>query len=429
MIKCGSKIFNNLKYLQNIEEPKKQRLKQILCKNSINKIIRALRLYHERQNKYRTTTDMSNINTNINITTNNINNNPNQNLNINIYNHDKNSEDNVEENLNITKSLEENNDLQNNTNDLEPYNSINPEQYVTQHSSSTTSFTHTKKYIGLRDSKGFKTKFGLEQRGDGTIFKGLFNNDKLEGWGIKKNNNGIHQGEFEEGRTCGFGIYTQKSNGTTCYGTWMDDMLFGIGYEIWHNDNNRYEGEYNNGVKDGIGTYSEKGFIMYQGEWSNNNIEGFGIYTYLDGRKYTGQWKANKMDGYGEFYMKEGKIYFGFYKNDKRDGFGIHYFPKNKFYVGFWKEGKQHGNGKVIHKKSVNYCLFNSGKKIKTFHNEEEFLKNIGYKEKQYEKYFKWDIHQLKEYLYLEGNNKDEDNPKDNDTEKKHQENKENIEE
>ena len=405
-MKYGSNIFNNLNNIQNLEKSGKERLKPIIIKNNVNKIIRAYRLYHERKNKYRTTTDMSNMNTTIN--NNNFNENLNNNNNTNKYNHDKKSEDISQDNLNISKSLEENNYLKNSIHDFEPNNSINQDEYVTQHSSSTQSFTRTVKFIGLHDSKGFKTEFGIEKRGDGTIFKGIFNNDKLEGWGIKKNKDGIYKGEFEEGRTCGYGIYIQKINGGSYYGDWMDDMLFGIGYEIWRN-NCRYEGEYNNGVKDGIGTYSENGFVIYQGEWSNNNIEGFGIYTYLDGRKYNGQWKANKMEGYGEYYMKEGKIYFGFFKNDKRDGFGIHYFPKNTFYVGFWKEGKQHGNGKVINKNSVGYFLFNMGKKIKTFHNEEEFLKNIGYKEKIYEKFFYWDVDQLKEYLYLKGHDKDED--------------------
>ena len=42
----------------------------------------------------------------------------------------------------------------------------------------------------------------------------------------------------EEGRTCGYGIYNLKK-GASYYGEWMDDMLFGIGYEIW-SDNSRY---------------------------------------------------------------------------------------------------------------------------------------------------------------------------------------------
>ena len=431
MIKYDSEVFKNINNFQNNKTSNKQRLKQIVIKNKVNKIIRAFRLFHERKNKL-TVITTSNINTNINIITENANNNANNNPN-EILNNTKIDNSNIEENLNISKSIEQNNNTDNILNNSNLNNTINQDQYITEHSSSTKSFSRTLNYIGLRDSKGFKTKFGIDKRGDGTIFKGLFNNDKLEGWGIKKNNNGIHKGEFEEGRTCGFGIYTQKLNGASYYGEWMDDMIFGIGYEIW-NDNTKYEGEYNNGVKDGIGTYSINGFVMYQGEWSNNNIEGFGIYTYSDGRKYIGQWKGNKMEGYGEYYMNEGKIYFGFYKNDKRDGFGIHYFPKNKFYVGFWKEGKQHGNGKVIHNDNVKYFIFNSGKIIKRFKNEEEFLNNIGNKEKIYEKFFKWDINQLKAYLYFEGYDNNDDNYNDNDNDKnnsgkKHRGQKENIEE
>ena len=201
-----------------------------------------------------------------------------------------------------------------------------------------------------------------------------------------------------------------KKNGASYYGEWMDDMLFGCGFEIWKDS--KYEGEYNNGVKNGIGTYIVDGHVMYRGEWNNNNIDGFGIYTYIDGRTYIGEWKSNKMEGYGEYHMNDGKIYFGFYKNDKRDGFGIHYFPENKFYVGFWKEGKQHGMGKIIIEDKISYFMFNLGKKIKSFLNEDEFLDNLNEKEKRCEEFFRWNVDKLKGYLRFEGyyNEEDEDN-------------------
>ena len=331
------------------------------------------------------------------------------NINRDNTNNERTNAEDFDENLNIDNSISKNNDyLIHNENNNEY---ISQEQYVTEQSYSSQSFTKTINFIGEKDSDGLKKGFGIEKRGDGTLFKGIYKNDKLDGWGIQIRESGIYKGEFEEGRTCGYGIYTMKKNGASYYGEWMDDMLFGCGFEIWKN-NSKYEGEYNNGVKNGIGTYIIDGHVMYRGEWNNNNIDGFGIYTYIDGRTYIGEWKSNKMEGYGEYHMNDGKIYFGFYKNDKRDGFGIHYFPENKFYVGFWKEGKQHGMGKIIIEDKISYFMFNLGKKIKSFLNEDEFLDNLNEKEKRCEEFFRWNVDKLKGYLRFEGyyNEEDEDN-------------------
>lgn len=240
--------------------------------------------------------------------------------------------------------------------------------------------------------------------------KGIYKDDKLEGWGIQTVMDGTFKGEFEEGRTSGFGEFL-RNKGAIYYGNWIDSIQFGIGYEVW-GDNSRYEGEYNNGVKEGIGSFYSDGICMYCGEWKNNNMEGFGIYNYTDGRKYIGEWKLNKMEGYGELYMKEGKKYFGFFKDEKKNGFGIYYFLDNNFYVGFWKEGKQHGLGKYIKNKTVKYGLWNSGKKEKFFNKEEDFEDSFDENDEKYSTFFKWDINKLKQFLYFEGyeENKNEKN-------------------
>ena len=80
MIKYDSEVFKNINNFQNNKTSNKQRLKQIVIKNKVNKIIRAFRLFHERKNKL-TVITTSNINTNINITTENANNNANNNPN------------------------------------------------------------------------------------------------------------------------------------------------------------------------------------------------------------------------------------------------------------------------------------------------------------------------------------------------------------
>ena len=58
--------------------------------------------------------------------------------------------------------------------------------------------------------------------------------------------------------------------------------------------------------------------------------------------------------------------------------------------------------GKIINKDKINFYMFNQGKKIKTFLNEEEFLDNLGIKEKNCEEFFRWNIDKLKGYLRFE---------------------------
>lgn len=105
-----------------------------------------------------------------------------------------------------------------------------------------------KEYIGVRDSRGYKQGFGIQKMKDGSVFRGIFTNDKVNGWGIYEHKDGdIYKGEYENDRTSGYGEYSH-GNGAVYYGYWIDDMQFGIGYELW-SDSSKYSGEYNNGKK------------------------------------------------------------------------------------------------------------------------------------------------------------------------------------
>ena len=156
----------------------------------MNKIIKAYRIYRDRQTKYRSinyTTDInaiSNLNTNINVYPNKNNkNNLFNNINQDNTNNQKTKDEDLDENLNIDNTITRNNEylIHNSNNNNQNLNSnFSQEQYVTEQSSSSQSFTKTINYIGERDSDGLKKGFGIEQRGDGTIFKGIYKNDKLE---------------------------------------------------------------------------------------------------------------------------------------------------------------------------------------------------------------------------------------------------------
>ena len=290
----------------------------------MNKIIKAYRIFRQKQAKLHTINYTTNLNTSSNLNTNiypnkNIHNDYTNNINRDNTNNEKTNAEDLDENLNIDNSISKNNDyLIHNENNNEY---ISQEQYVTEQSYSSQSFTKTINFIGEKDSDGLKKGFGIEKRGDGTLFKGIYKNDKLDGWGIQIRESGIYKGEFEEGRTCGYGIYTMKKNGASYYGEWMDDMLFGCGFEIWKDS--KYEGEYNNGVKNGFGSYIVDGHVMYCGEWYNNNIEGFGIYTYFDGTMVSLPLYRNLFHN-KYFIMREDFDSIGYYivgYDDKNQGF------------------------------------------------------------------------------------------------------------
>ena len=108
------------------------------------------------------------------------------------------------------------------------------------------------------------------------------------------------------------------------------------------------------------------------------------------------------MNGYGEFYWKDGKKYFGFYDNDKKNGFGIFYWPKEKFYIGFWKDGKQNGIAKFIKGNNIKYGIWVNGKKEKCFDNVNEFENVMENKEKQFIRFFKMDIGDIKNFFEID---------------------------
>jgi hypothetical protein len=207
----------------------------------------------------------------------------------------------------------------------------------------------------------------------------------------------------------GRGILINKDLQAMAKGQFKKNKLTGKVIKIF-NDGTYYEGDNKNWVNEGKGfCYFPNDKRIYYGEWKKNKWNGKGTAIFPDGTKYEGEWKNNKFEGYGEFDMKDGKKYYGFFKSDKRDGFGIFYWPENKFYIGFWKDGKQHGKGKYIQDSTIKYGLWNLGKKVKFFDNEDDFEDNFDDKEEKYSEYFKWGIDKLKNYMRFEGY-KTEDN-------------------
>ena len=96
----------------------------------------------------------------------------------------------------------------------------------------------------------------------------------------------------------------------------------------------------------------------------------------------------------------EGNKYIGYYKNDKKDGFGIYYSPEGIIFIGNWKKGKQDGFGKYINKNKIKYGIWNFGKNIKKYQNENDFYNDLKINNIK-DTIFKWDINTMKNVLEI----------------------------
>ena len=216
-------------------------------------------------------------------------------------------------------------------------------------------------YKGMVNFKGQREGFGKYYLSDGSIYKGFFHNNKMEGRGRLLNINGfVYEGEFKNGHSNGYGKYIAL-DGTTYKGTWLNDKQNGVGNEVYP-DGSFYNGNFKDGKKNGNGKLVFKNKNIFEGNFVNNEISGEGAFYWKDGRIYIGNWKENKMNGYGIFLWPDKKKYYGNYINNLKEGFGCFYWNDGHKYEGFWKGGKQHGYGFLSGNKGNRYGYWIEGK-------------------------------------------------------------------
>ena len=256
-------------------------------------------------------------------------------------------------------------------------------------------------YKGMINERGQREGFGKYFLSDGSIYKGFFHKNRMEGRGRIININGfVYEGEFKRGKSDGYGKYLAL-DGTSYKGTWLDDRQNGTGNEAYP-DGSFYNGNFKNGKKDGFGKLVFKDKNVFEGYFVNNDINGEGAFYWKDGRIFIGNWKNNKMNGYGIFFWPDKKKYYGNYIDNLKEGFGTFYWNDGYKYEGFWKEGKQNGYGYINSNNGSKYGFWANGKlenkitddktikfinkKIEETKNEKEyndFLLNIAKYEKQ----------------------------------------------
>jgi hypothetical protein len=97
---------------------------------------------------------------------------------------------------------------------------------------------------------------------DGSVYKGQFEGDRMEGVGENRWEDGsIYIGDFMESKICGHGTY-----------------------------------------------YYESGEI-FEGAWENNVREGKGMMIFKDGWRYVGEWTGNQASGHGKLFCNNNLVY------------------------------------------------------------------------------------------------------------------------
>ena len=144
--------------------------------------------------------------------------------------------------------------------------------------------------------------------------KGIWKDDKLNGWGRQSRCNGdVFEGRFENGLLNGKGFFLDKQK-NKYIGEFRDMKRWGTGKLV----TNRiiYEGEFVNDKINGKGRIKFlKSGIEYEGTFINDNIEGYGKFKWINGDVYEGEVKNNKMHGNGIYHYKNGKIFKGLFEN------------------------------------------------------------------------------------------------------------------
>ena len=219
-------------------------------------------------------------------------------------------------------------------------------------------------YLGYVNKKHNKELFGTYYYNDGSIYKGFFENDKINGRGrLLLIDKYIYEGDFVDELFNGFGkIYSL--NNLKYEGNWKNNLQEGYGIEHYP-DGSYYSGMFKKGKKHGKGKFVFKNDETYEGDFDNDEMTGWGLYKRNDGRIYYGMVKNHFIEGIGIFIWKDNKKYIGEYKNELKDGFGIFYTNDGRNYSGFWKAGKQDGYGVITNNLGQKFYLkFSEGKKI-----------------------------------------------------------------
>lgn len=222
------------------------------------------------------------------------------------------------------------------------------------------------KYVG-DFSRGLKHGVGTEQTSLDR-FVGEFRSGERHGIGERVCEDVKEWGRFEEGKLNGLGVVEYKGK-LREKGWYRDGMKHGYCEEV--TEKAKYKGQFDSDVKHGYGELVKKDF-KYTGMFNEGKLDGFGIYEDSQCR-YEGEFEANVRKGRGVYSedidgtkvkyvgsfeddskagfgkLEDGKtVYIGGFDADQKTGLGFLQVDRNNSYFGFWENDLRHGLGILI---------------------------------------------------------------------------------
>lgn len=185
---------------------------------------------------------------------------------------------------------------------------------------------------------------------------------------------GVYKGYVLNDKFHKYGVYYSFQTGTVYRGEFNLNKMEGIGEEKWKTGET-YFGEYKNNEKNGIGTLIISENVTFSGEFLNNKINGKGTFIFSgENIKIQGEFRDNNSLGYGIYCDdNRNRLYEGEMSiNGDWEGFGVMVDKANHLlYVGEWHESKLTGTFALIRKNKgkfeINkfFCHNNNIKEIK----------------------------------------------------------------
>ena len=208
-------------------------------------------------------------------------------------------------------------------------------------------FNDGTKYEGEWEKNDF-TGFGRIIKSNGDLFEGNFQKGKIYGYGIKKKLNGyVYQGDFLNGMKDGFGI--EENEDFKYKGEFNKDIRKGKGEIFFKKNKESYEGEFEEGKINGIGIYTFKNGDIYEGQFKNGKMNGKGVFKWKSGEEYYGEYVNGIKEGNGIYKYLNGKIYDGQFRKGRPSGNGKVFFDKGNIqYKVIFQNGKLIQSEKII---------------------------------------------------------------------------------
>ena len=211
---------------------------------------------------------------------------------------------------------------------------------ILEYKNGNTYYGHFDK--GIKQGLGF-WEYSTNDDSSALYFAGNFEEDQINGNGTFVWSDAVYFGEFFDGSISGKGLYLWDS-GIISKGIFKVGEQTGYGTD-YYADGEKYEGNFENGKRQGFGIYTyglndATNALSYVGYFEDNLKSGSGTFKWTTGSKYVGEFKYDLRNGYGTQFFSDGSRYQGNWEDGSENGYGKLFLANGTLdYEGDWVNG------------------------------------------------------------------------------------------